>query len=160
MANRINCEDAKAASAAFVRVLSCRYRPSGWHPPAVGRPRSGFIELPKFKPESFAEKKMAVLWLKFLTEIDEKTRVAPQEPLDNPDVSQILEIVEESAYSEAEVAAAAKAELKKLRQDKLGSASKMKGKGFAVADIAELTGIITTLSTFSFVQRIGSEKAC
>lgn len=64
-----------------------------------------FIELPKFKPQSFAEKKMAVLWLKFLTEIDEKTRTVPQELLDNPDVSQALEIVEESAYSEAEMAA-------------------------------------------------------
>ena len=29
-----------------------------------------FVELPKFKPQSFAEKNMAVLWLKFLTEID------------------------------------------------------------------------------------------
>ena len=64
-----------------------------------------FIELPKFKPQSFAEKRMAVLWLKFLTEIDEKTRTAPQELLDNPEVSKALEIVEESAYSEAEMAA-------------------------------------------------------
>ena len=60
-----------------------------------------FIELPKFKPQSFAEKRMAVLWLKFLTEIDEKTRTAPQELLDNPEVSKALEIVEESAYSDA-----------------------------------------------------------
>ena len=64
-----------------------------------------FIELPKFKPQSFAEKRMAVLWLKFLTEIDEKTRTAPQELLDNPEVSKALEIVEESAYSDAELAA-------------------------------------------------------
>lgn len=105
MANRINCEDAKAASAAFARVLSCRHRPSGWHHQAAGRPRSGFIELPKFKPESFAEKKMVALWLKILTKIDKKTHVASQELLDNPVVSQALEIVEESAYSEAEMAA-------------------------------------------------------
>jgi len=64
-----------------------------------------FIELPKFKPQSFAEKKMAVLWLKFLTEINEETYTAPQELLENADVSQALEIVEESAYSEAEMAA-------------------------------------------------------
>ena len=133
-----------------------------------------FIELPKFKPQSFAEKRMAVLWLKFLTEIDEKTRTAPQELLDNPEVSKALEIVEESAYSDAEMAAydeywdavrieatimrglndaraelaeerkkldAAKAELEKLRQDKFDTARKMKGKGFAVADIADLTGL-------------------
>ena len=64
-----------------------------------------FVELPKFKPQSFAEKKMAILWLKFLTEIDEKTRVAPQELLDNPEVAQALEIMEVAAYSDAELAA-------------------------------------------------------
>ena len=64
-----------------------------------------FVELPKFSPQSFTEKKMAVLWLKFLTQIDEKTRVAPQELLDNSEVSQALEIVEESVYSDAERAA-------------------------------------------------------
>jgi len=140
-----------------------------------------FIELPKFKPQSFAEKRMAVLWLKFLTEIDEKTRTAPQELLDNPEVSKALEIVEESAYSDAEMAAydeywdavrieatimrglndaraelaeerkkldaataerdAAKAELEKLWQDKFDTARKMKDKGFAVADITDLTGL-------------------
>lgn len=36
---------------------------------------------------------------------------------------------------------AAKAELEKLRQDKLNTARKMKDKGFAVADIADLTGL-------------------
>ena len=64
-----------------------------------------FVELPKFKPQSFAEKKMAVLWLKFLTEIDEKTRTVPQELLENAEVSEALEIVEESAYSAEEMAA-------------------------------------------------------
>ena len=64
-----------------------------------------FVELPKFKPQSFAEKKMAVLWLKFLTEIDEKTRAAPQELLDNPEVAQALELMEVAAYSDAELAA-------------------------------------------------------
>ena len=64
-----------------------------------------FIELPKFKPQSFAEKKMAVLWLKFLTEINEETYTAPQELLENAEVSKALEIVEESAYSDEEKAA-------------------------------------------------------
>ena len=41
MTNRINCDDAKAVSAAFVCVLSCRFASNGWYPPAVGRPRSG-----------------------------------------------------------------------------------------------------------------------
>ncbi len=133
-----------------------------------------FVELPKFRPQSFAQRKMAVLWLKFLTEIDEKTRTVPQELLDNAEVSEALGIVEESAYSDAEMAAyegywdavrreatvigelddaraelaeerrrldAAESEVEKLRQDKLDTARKMKGKGFSVADIADLTGL-------------------
>ena len=62
-----------------------------------------FIELPKFKAKNLAEKKMQVLWLRFLTEIDEKARSAPAELLENPQTSQALEILEESAYSEAEM---------------------------------------------------------
>ncbi len=62
-----------------------------------------FIELPKFKAKNLAEKKMQVLWLRFLTEIDEKSRSAPADLLDNPQTSQALEILEESAYSEAEL---------------------------------------------------------
>ena len=45
------------------------------------------------------------MWLKFLTEIGEKTRAAPQELLDNPEVAQALEIMEVAAYSDAELAA-------------------------------------------------------
>ena len=62
-----------------------------------------FIELPKFKAKNLTEKKMQVLWLRFLTEIDEKSRIAPAELLENPQTSQALEILEESAYSEAEM---------------------------------------------------------
>jgi len=62
-----------------------------------------FVELPKFKPRSFAEKKMQVLWLRFLTEIGEETAAAPKELLDNPEVAEALEIVEESAYSDEEI---------------------------------------------------------
>ena len=62
-----------------------------------------FIELPKFKAKNLTEKKMQILWLRFLTEIDEKLRIAPADLLDNPQTSQALEILEESAYSEAEM---------------------------------------------------------
>lgn len=62
-----------------------------------------FIELPKFKPHSFGEKKMMVLWLRFLTEINEKTGKAPQELLDNPETNKALGLVEESAYTEAQM---------------------------------------------------------
>ena len=62
-----------------------------------------FIELPKFKPSSFSERKMQVLWLRFLTEIDENTREAPPELLENAEVSEALEIVERAAFTDTEM---------------------------------------------------------
>ena len=62
-----------------------------------------FVELPKFKPHNYSEKKMQVLWLRYLTEIDEHTRQAPQELLDNPEIHKALSEVEESAFSDAEL---------------------------------------------------------
>ena len=62
-----------------------------------------FVELPKFKPHSIAERKMAVLWLRFLTEINEDTTVVPEELLENPETSKALKEVEESAYTEQEM---------------------------------------------------------
>ena len=62
-----------------------------------------FVELPKFQPKSIAEKKMAVLWLRFLTEIGEDTKVAPKELLENEQTRKALEIIEKSAMSEAQI---------------------------------------------------------
>ena len=62
-----------------------------------------FVELPKFKPQNVKEKKMAVLWLKFLTEINEDTVEAPQELLDNPETSKALQTVEMSAMTKEEL---------------------------------------------------------
>lgn len=62
-----------------------------------------FVELPKFQPKSIAEKKMAVLWLRFLTEIGEDTKVAPPELLENEQTRKALEIIEKSAMSDAQL---------------------------------------------------------
>ena len=62
-----------------------------------------FIELPKFKPQTIAEKKMAVLWLRFLTEIDTDTMEAPAELMENADTRKALSIVEESAMTEGQL---------------------------------------------------------
>ena len=62
-----------------------------------------FVELPKFKPRNIMEKKMAVLWLRFLTEINEDTQEAPAELLENEDIRKALSIVEKSAMSEAQL---------------------------------------------------------
>lgn len=61
-----------------------------------------FIELPKFKPKSYCDKRMMVLWLRYLTEIDERTSKAPKELLENPETSKALDILEVSAYDEQE----------------------------------------------------------
>ena len=62
-----------------------------------------FIELPKFTPKSYSDKKMQVLWLRYLTEIDEKTRQVPEELLETPEINKALCELEESAFSEDEL---------------------------------------------------------
>ena len=64
-----------------------------------------FVELPKFKPQTYSERKMQVLWLRFLTEINDETREAPAELLENAEVNEALEIVERAAFSDAEMRA-------------------------------------------------------
>ena len=58
-----------------------------------------FVELPKFKPQSIAERKMAVLWLRFLTEINKTTEKVPDEFMESSEISQAVKLVEESAYT-------------------------------------------------------------
>jgi predicted transposase/invertase (TIGR01784 family) len=62
-----------------------------------------FVELPKFTPHTFTEKKMQVLWLRYLTEIDEKTKTIPAELLANPEIAKAVSEIEESAYTEGEL---------------------------------------------------------
>ena len=62
-----------------------------------------FVELPKFTPHTFTEKKMQVLWLRYLTEIDEKTKTVPAELLANPEIAKAVSEIEESAYTEEEL---------------------------------------------------------
>ena len=64
-----------------------------------------FIELPKFTPHTMLEKRMAVLWLRFLTEITDDTEVAPTELTENPDINKALEEVEISAFTDSELRA-------------------------------------------------------
>lgn len=64
-----------------------------------------FIELPKFTPHTLLEKRMAVLWLRFLTEINEKTKEVPAELLENPQTNKALREVQKSAFTEAELLA-------------------------------------------------------
>ena len=127
-----------------------------------------FVELPKFKAKNLTEKKMQVLWLRFLTEIDrDGADDVSQDLLDNPQTGEALEIVRESGLNDAERAAyegfwdrvsieatkkaymdkaiaerdAANARADDATEKLRQSARKMKAKGFSADDIAELTGL-------------------
>jgi predicted transposase/invertase (TIGR01784 family) len=130
-----------------------------------------FVELPKFKPQTIKERKMAVLWLRFLTEIDRDTCEAPAELMDNPDTCKALKILEKSAYTEAELNAyeyywdavynergairhgykqglaqgiaegRAEGRAEGEKQKSLEIARRMKAKGMALDEIAEMTGL-------------------
>lgn len=62
-----------------------------------------FVELPKFKPHTFSEKKMHILWLRYLTEIGEKTRTVPQELIEVPEIKKAVDQLEQSAFSDAQL---------------------------------------------------------
>ena len=120
-----------------------------------------FVELPKFQPRNIMEKKMAVLWLRFLTEINEDTVEAPAELLENEEISKALSIVEKSAMSEAQLYAyerfwdAVNNEHvlmegrykdgieKGIEKEKLEAARRMKSKNYPLEDIADITGLST-----------------
>lgn len=63
-----------------------------------------FVELPKFTSHTYSEKRMQVLWLRFLTEINEETREIPQELLDEPELKKAVNALEESAFTDAQLA--------------------------------------------------------
>ena len=118
-----------------------------------------FVELPKFTPHTYKEKKMHVLWLRYLTEIDEKTREVPQELLDNPDIKKAVAQLEESAFTDAQLRGYEKfwdtvsvektlinsAERKGRAEGRAEgikqTARRMKAKGYPLADISYVTGL-------------------
>ena len=125
-----------------------------------------FVELKKFHPKSIAERKMAVLWLRFLTEINSKTEEIPQELIENDEIRQAVQLVEESAYTREQLmgydlfwdqvrldknlaseperryqAGLKEGKEEGVEETKRDTARKMKVKGFSVDDIAEITGL-------------------
>jgi predicted transposase/invertase (TIGR01784 family) len=62
-----------------------------------------FIELPKFPVQSSQEKKLRLLWLRFLREIDEKTKTVSSDLLEVPEIAQAVAFAEESAYTPGEL---------------------------------------------------------
>ena len=126
-----------------------------------------FVELPKFTPHSYSEKRMQLLWLRYLTEINDKTREIPKDLLDNPEINKAVSEIEESAFTEAQLSGYDKfwdtisvektlynsgvrkgleegreegreEGIKETRRD---IALKMREKGFTANEIAEMTGL-------------------
>ena len=62
-----------------------------------------FVELKKFNPSTVVYKKMMVLWLRYLTEIDENTSDVPAEMLACAEIRQAIDILERSAYTDAQL---------------------------------------------------------
>ena len=121
-----------------------------------------FVELPKFKPQSIVERKMAVLWLRFLTEIGKFTDEVPPELMENAEIRQAVELVEESAYTRSQLLGLDlfwdgvrvektlmneperryKAGLEEgVKEGKLETARNLKAMNLAVGQIAEATGL-------------------
>ena len=118
-----------------------------------------FIELPKFKPHTMKEKRMTILWLRFLTEINDHTQEVPAELLENPEISKALEEVKISAFTDEELRAydkfwdrvSSEKTLMEGRYDegKLAGgeekaveiAKKMKAAGMDVETIYKMTGV-------------------
>ncbi len=134
-----------------------------------------FVELQKYKSlgikfDNKAVDKMANLWLKFLTEIDDDTVDVDPELLNSPETAEALEIVETAAYSPEELEAynkywldistersalaecEAKGEAKglakgraeeraKAQAEKLEMARKMKSDNMPLEIIAKYTGL-------------------
>jgi predicted transposase/invertase (TIGR01784 family) len=125
-----------------------------------------FIELPKFVPQNRAEKKLHGLWLRFLTEINERTEEVPKELLSNKHIREAIGYMEVSAYSKEQLYAYDKLRdsimtersiisdaeekglekgLEKGEQEKVAAindiALKMLRKGTPIEDICEFTGL-------------------
>ena len=62
-----------------------------------------YIELPKFKPQNLAERKLHQLWMRFLTEINERTTEVPQELLENELTREAVKYMEKAAYTKEQL---------------------------------------------------------
>ncbi|WP_350180926.1 Rpn family recombination-promoting nuclease/putative transposase [Phaeodactylibacter sp.] len=126
-----------------------------------------FIELPKFRAQNITEKRLQVLWLRFLTEIEDGTEQLPGDLLDVPEVREAIEYLQESAFTKEELETYDKywdsvsrertliedayekgeqqgeqrGEERGEQKKAVAIARSMKAKGFEIATIAELTGL-------------------
>ena len=63
-----------------------------------------FVELPKFKAKNISERKMQLLWLRFMTEIEDNSEDIPEELLQNPIIKEAVDYLQESGFTKGELA--------------------------------------------------------
>lgn len=130
-----------------------------------------FIELQKFKAINFTEKKLQVLWLRFMTEIDENITEVPEDFQEIKEIMEAVENLKTSAFTSGELESyekywdAVRSEKTLRKEDfnkgkaegraegkaegkaegraegKIEVARRAKQKGMPVKDISELTGL-------------------
>ena len=118
-----------------------------------------FIELPKFTPHSIADKRMMVLWLRFLTEINSNTKEIPADLLNDPEIGKAVEELEISGFTDAELRAYdkfwdsvsvertllddryQKGKEEGMNQQSLEIAKKMLANGMDDASVMDMTGL-------------------
>ncbi len=68
-----------------------------------------FVELPKFKLKNIAERKLSILWLRYLSEIENGKEMINEDLLNElnsvPEIAQALELSKESAFTKKELEA-------------------------------------------------------
>ena len=62
-----------------------------------------FVELKKFKANNLSEKKLQVLWLRFLTEIERSSTTVSPDLLAVPEIEEAVSYLRESAFTEEEL---------------------------------------------------------
>ena len=108
-----------------------------------------------------------VLWLRFISELNEKTNQAPQEWLETPDIKEALDLAEEAVYTPEELASYDKywdvisiektllgnaerrgeergeicGEIKGEKKAKIAIVKKLLAKGYPLEEIAVLTDL-------------------
>ena len=122
-----------------------------------------FIELKKFQPQNVKERKMMVLWLRYLTEINDGTKVVSKDLTDSLEIGQALDIIKESAFTEEEIRwydkywdiistertylsdskieGLIEGKIEGMIEGKIEVAVKLLDKGFSVEEIKEITGL-------------------
>lgn len=118
-----------------------------------------FIELDKFKAQNITEKKLQVLWLRFMTEVNENTVEIDPELLDEPEIQKALAYVMEVSLSDSEkllyeknwdrissektllTAAMEEGREEGKMQEKIELAKNARKMGLSDEDIVKLTGL-------------------